>query len=256
MPAPDGRFRMLILGGTSEASALARGASDCWGENIDIITTLAGRLSRRPDITGRIRVGGFGGPDGLAAYIKDESIDAMVDATHPFAAIMSAHAREAAERTTVPRLVLCRLPWQSQSGDDWHAVSNIAEAARLVPTIGSRAFLTTGIGGLDAFAAVQNAWFLVRLMAPPKEALLLEQCETVIGRPPYKLKDERRLLADHNIAVTVTKNSGGAATEAKLTAARKARIPVIMVERPPPPGGKTVADVALALAWVAARISR
>ncbi|MDA0675613.1 MAG: cobalt-precorrin-6A reductase [Proteobacteria bacterium] len=256
MPAPDGRFRLLILGGTAEAAAFARGVADRWGGNIDMITALAGRLGRRPNLAGRMRVGGFGGTDGLTTYIKDESIDAMVDATHPFAAIMSAHAEEAAERTTVPRLVLCRPPWQSQAGDDWRTAPNIAEAARLVPTIGSRAFLTTGIGGLDAFAAARGAWFLVRLMAPPKEALPLAQCETVIGRPPYKLEDERRLIGDYNIAVTVSKNSGGVATEAKLTAAREAGIPVIMVERPQPPGGEIVADVDTALSWIAARIGR
>lgn len=255
MPAPDGRFRLMILGGTAEAAALARDVANRWGGKIDMITALAGRLGRRPDLPGRLRIGGFGGTDGLAAYLESENIDALVDATHPFAAIISVHAEDAANQVGVPRLALLRAPWRAQTGDDWRPAPNLTEAAHMIPAIGARAFLTTGIGGLESFAAIPETWYLVRLMAPPKQPPPLRHHETVIGRPPYALESERRLLREHDIAVTVTKNSGGGATEAKLTAAREAGIPVIMIERPPPPGGETAGDVESTMAWIAARIT-
>lgn len=250
MPDPDGLPRVLILGGTAEARQLADAVTERHGGAIDLITALAGRLERRPALSGRMRVGGFGGSEGLADYLGAEKIDLLIDATHPFASVMSHHACEAARRAGVPRLMLVRPAWRAGSGDDWREVEGMAAAAALLPSLGPRAFLTTGIGGLDAFAAVADAWYLVRLMEPAKTPLPLPRYETVIGRPPYDHAAECRLMSDHRIAAVVSKNSGGAATEAKLTAARELGLPVVMVRRPAPPPGERVESVAAALDWL------
>lgn len=254
MPDPDGRRRILILGGTAEARRLADAVDFRHGDAVDLITALAGRLERRPILAGRMRVGGFGGSEGLASYLDSERIDLLIDATHPFASVMSHHAEAAAARAGVPRLMLVRPAWRTVPGDDWRDVGDLAAAAALLPSLGSNAFLTTGIGGLAAFAAVPGAWYLVRLMEPAKATLPLPRYETVIGKPPFDREAERRLMTDHRIAAVVTKNSGGAATEAKLTAARDLGLPVIMVQRPVPPPGERVESVDTALDWLTRRL--
>ena len=159
---PELTPRVLILGGTTEGRLLA-GALDGWA----VISSLAGRTSRPLLPPGEVRVGGFGGVDGLAAYLRERRIDALVDATHPFAATMTAHAVAAAAVTGVPLLVLRRPGWVAGPGDDWHRVPDLREAAARLPGLGDRAFLTTGRQGIAAFAAVDGCWFLARSVEPP-----------------------------------------------------------------------------------------
>ncbi|MBM2621834.1 cobalt-precorrin-6A reductase [Actinoplanes sp. LDG1-06] len=218
---------VLVLGGTSEARALADRLTD-----LRVITSLAGRTSspRRP--AGEVRIGGFGGVDGLVAYLREQRIDVLVDATHPFAAVISVNAAEAAARAGVPLIVLRRPGWVEKPGDRWHRVRDLAGAAALLPHLGHRVFLTTGRQGISAFAQV-DAWFLARSVEPP-EPPMPRRLEVLLDRGPFTLSGERRLIGEHRIDVLVTKDSGG--PDAKLTAARELGVPVVMVDRPALPG--------------------
>lgn len=242
---------LLILGGTAEATALARAALARFGENIEVTTSLAGRTERPGPIPGQVRIGGFGGAAALAAYITERDIDCVIDATHPFAVWISAEARQACEIAGVPRLTLSRPPWPRHRYDRWLEVDDMAAAARLVARLGHRAWLTIGAGEIEAFSGVKGVRFLVRLVDPPRRPLPLRFCEVVVGRGPFALANERHLIARHAIDVLVCKASGGAATEAKLIAAREFSLPVVMVRRPPPEPGDLVETVEQALDWLA-----
>ena len=246
---PEGRLRLLILGGTGEAAVLARRVAAEMGDRIIPISSLAGRLPNRPNLPGEIRVGGFGGADGLAAYLRDARIDLVIDATHPFAAVISAAAAHACATDAIPRLMLVRPGWVAQSGDRWIEVDGIDEAAALFPDLARRVFLATGPGAIDAFAGLADVWFLVRLFAPPAAPLRLAHGASFVARPPFTVESERELLARRRIEAMVCKNSGGP-TAAKLVAAREAGIPVVMLRRPVLPEGETVANVEAALAWL------
>jgi precorrin-6A/cobalt-precorrin-6A reductase len=243
--------RLLILGGTGEAAALARAALSGFGDAIAVTTALAGRTRQPGPISGQVRIGRFGGATGLAAYLVDHGIDRLIDATHPFATDISRAARVAAERGGVPRLMLLRPPWRRHPLDRWIEVDSIAAAALLVARVGRRAWLTVGTSGIAAFASAEDVDFLVRLVDPPHEKLPLPHHEIVAGRGPFGLEAERRLLHGHRIDVLVCKASGGAATEAKLVAARELGLPVIMVRRPQREPGPAVETVEEALAWLA-----
>lgn len=238
--------RLLILGGTAEAVELARAALTL---GLDVTSSLAGRTVGRVDLPGRVRVGGFGGVDGLAAYLHAEGIAVVIDATHPFAATISAHARAACGRLELPRLQLRRPAWAPQPGDRWTVVATLAEAAARLPALGRRAFLTAGSGGLEAFAGCADLWFLARLITAP--AALPFAGEMIVARGPFTLAGELDLLRRHRIDVLVTKASGGAATVAKLAAARQRGLPVLMVDRPAAEPGPLVTSVAEAVAWLA-----
>jgi precorrin-6A/cobalt-precorrin-6A reductase len=242
--------RVLILGGTAEARTLAALALEHFGDRLDVITSLAGRTSAPADIPGAVRRGGFGGADGLAAYLAAERIDALVDATHPFAAVIHRAARRAAEQACIPRVAVVRPPWRAQPGDRWTEVADAQEAATLLPAVGRRVWLTVGVKDLAAFAAVP-AWFLVRRIEPGPALL---PGEVVLGRGPFTLAEERAVIERHAIDVLVTKASGGAATSAKLDAAREKGIAVVLIRRPPPEPGATVADAEAALAWLGATL--
>ncbi|WP_250038416.1 cobalt-precorrin-6A reductase [Paractinoplanes maris] len=230
---------MLILGGTSEARELA-GSLPAFA----VITSLAGRTSSPLLPAGEVRIGGFGGADGLAAYLRTQHIDVLVDATHPFAATISGNAAEAAGSAGVPLIVLRRPGWTEQAGDVWHRVRDLREAASLLPQLGHRVFLTTGRQGIAAFAEV-DAWFLARSVEPP-EPPMPGRLEVLLDRGPFTLAGERRLLAGHRIDVLVSKDSGGPG--AKLVAARESGLPVVMVDRPPTPAtAHTVVCVAEAV---------
>ena len=243
--------RLLILGGTAEAAALAREIPFRFGDAIAVTTALAGRTRAPGPIPGHVRIGGFGGDTGLAAWLVAHRIDLLIDATHPFAAEISRSARLAAERTGVQRLVLLRPRWQRHPLDRWIEVDSIAAAAALVGRIGRRALLTVGAGSAAAFAPAQNVRFIVRLIEQPREALPLRHHEVICGRGPFSLEYERQLLRRHKVDILVCKASGGTATETKLIAAREAGIPVIMVRRPPREAGDTVDSVERALDWLA-----
>jgi precorrin-6A/cobalt-precorrin-6A reductase len=173
----------------------------------------------------------------------------VVDATHPFAAVISANAEAACRAFGTPRLMLIRPPWQPEPGDRWREVADTAEAAATIAAIARRAFLTTGPGELDAFAGIAHVWFLVRLFMQPAAPLALINHETVVARPPFTVAGERALLQAHGIDTLVTKQSGGP-TEAKLGAAREVGCQVVVIRRPPPPPGRSVETVAEALEWV------
>ena len=227
-------LRVLILGGTTEGRALASALP-----GVHVISSLAGRTGRPLLPAGEVRIGGFGGTDGLAAYLREQRIDALVDATHPFAATMTGHAVGAATATGVPLLVLRRPGWVEEPGDRWHRVPSAAAAATLLPRLGARVFLTTGRQSVAAFAAVDECWFLARSVEPPTPPMP-EHLEVLLDRGPFTVDGELRLLRDHRIDVLVSKDSGGA--DGKLAAARERRIPVVLIDRPPPPPAATTVD--------------
>ncbi|MFJ9506283.1 cobalt-precorrin-6A reductase [Streptomyces anulatus] len=244
MPVPAA-VHVLVLGGTTEARRLAErlaAPAPCSRGQVRVTTSLAGRVSAPRLPPGDVRVGGFGGPDGLAAWVREHDVDVLIDATHPFAATMSRNAAEAAAQAHVPLLALRRPGWVAQDGDRWHAAGSLAEAAELLPALGERVFLTTGRMGLAAFAgaALDDLWFLVRSVDAP-EPPCPARMEVLLDRGPFTLEGERALIRRHRLDVLVTKDSGGDATAPKLTAAREAGIPVVVVRRPPVPEGVPVA---------------
>jgi len=243
--------RLLILGGTGEAAALARAVLAQFGETIEVTTALAGRTRHPGPIPGQVRIGGFGGAAGLADYLVSQRIDRVIDATHPFAAEISSAARLACDQFRVPRLLLIRPAWRRHPLDRWIEVDSVEAAAQIVGRVGRRALLTVGAGEVAAFAPASSVRFVVRMIDPPRSPLPLRFHEIVFGRGPFALAQERQLLQRHAIDVMVCKASGGAATEAKLVAARELSLPVIMVRRPPVERGLSVDTVDDALDWLA-----
>ncbi|MBW8740408.1 MAG: cobalt-precorrin-6A reductase [Streptomyces turgidiscabies] len=241
-------MRVLILGGTTEARRLAELLHGTPG--LAVTSSLAGRVAGPRLPPGAVRVGGFGGAEGLAAWLREHAVDVLVDATHPFAGTMSFHAARAAETAHVPLLALRRPGWAPAEGDVWHEAGSLAVAAELLPSLGRRVFLTTGRMGLGAFAALDDLWFLVRSVDAP-EGPAPARMEVLLDRGPFTLAGERELLLRHRVDVVVTKDSGGAATAPKLTAAREAGVPVIVVRRPPVPEGvRVVAGPEEAVDWI------
>ncbi|ANP50822.1 precorrin-6A/cobalt-precorrin-6A reductase [Streptomyces griseochromogenes] len=233
---------VLILGGTTEARRLATDLAARPG--IRVTTSLAGRVARPGALDGEVRIGGFGGAEGLADWLRAHHVDALVDATHPFAETITANAARAAGATGVPAIVLRRPGWRPVPGDRWYDAASPAAAAEALPRLGRRVLLTTGRLGLAAFAHLRDLHFVVRSVEPP-EPPLPPDTEVLLARGPFGLDDETELLRAHRIEVLVTKDSGGEATSAKLTAARELGLPVVVVRRPPLPDGVTaVADVA------------
>jgi precorrin-6A/cobalt-precorrin-6A reductase len=240
--------RVLILGGTGEARRLATALV---AEGVDVLSSLAGRVADPAVPPGEVRIGGFGGAAGLTAWLQAHPVQSLVDATHPFAATMTVSAAAAAEATGIPLLRLQRPGWSPQPGDDWRWVDTPAEAALAVAGFGS-VFLTTGRRGLGAFAGLTGRC-LVRSVDPP-DPPLPERTTVVLARGPFAVSDELALMRQHAVDVVVTKDSGGGMTAAKLAAARRLGVPVVLIRRPPlPPGVPTVATVEEALAWVRAR---
>lgn len=244
-------MRVLILGGTTEASALARAMAG--DDRLRPVLSLAGR-TRVPVLPAvASRRGGFGGVEGLAAYLRDERVDALVDATHPFAAVISGNAAEAARRTGVPRLVIVRPAWAEGPGDRWTVVADMAEAVAALGVARRRVFLTVGQQELAPFRAAPWHDYLVRSVEAPAAESLPPGARCIAARGPFTEEGERALLAEAGIEVLVTKNSGGSATAAKLAAARELGIPVVMVARPAPPPPPWAVTAEEALAWVLAR---
>lgn len=237
-------MRILLLGGTGEARALAARLHP----GVDIVSSLAGRVPDPALPVGPVRIGGFGGVVGLKKWLRDNDITAVVDATHPFAATMTAHAARACAELGLPHLVLSRPPWDT---GDAILVGSDTEAADLIARQGcSRVFLTTGRSGIAAFAD-SDAWFLIRVVTPPDAEALPRHHRVLLSRGPYGYDDECALLRDNRIDALVTKNSGGALTEAKLAAARDIGVAVVMIDRPPLPAGvRTVSTIEEAVAWV------
>lgn len=241
-------MRVLILGGTGDAAALATQLSLLPG--VTVISSLAGRTLRPSTPIGTVRVGGFGGSDGLAVYLQTERIDALIDATHPFAAHISWNAAAAAKEISVPHLMLIRSAWEKVVGDRWLDVETVEAAAKAIPITARRIFLTIGRQQLAPFAPLTDRWFLIRSIDPPAPDLPLPPGELLLDRGPFTLASERALLQKHCIEAIVSKNSGGDATYAKVVAARELGLPIVMVQRPAMPPGKQVPDVASAVEWL------
>ncbi|MCG7209026.1 cobalt-precorrin-6A reductase [Streptomyces arenae] len=227
---------VLILGGTAEARELAADLAARPG--VRVTTSLAGRVGRPGALAGEVRVGGFGGSAGLADWLREHRVTALVDATHPFAETITANAARAAAETGVPALVLRRPGWRPGPGDRWYPADSLAAAADLLPRFGPRVLLTTGRLGLSAFAHLADRHFVVRSVEPP-EPPMPPHTEVLLARGPFTVAGETALLCENLIDVLVTKDSGGAATAAKLTAARELGLPVVVVRRPPLPAGVT-----------------
>ena len=220
---------ILILGGTREAADLARAlVADRPGRRV--ITALAGRTKEPGPVAGEVRIGGFGGADGLARYLRDQGVTQLIDATHPYAKRISRNAIKAAEMAGVPLEICARAPWEPRPGDDWIAAGSEAEAAALIPP-GARVFLALGSQHLAPFAARKDAWFLVRMVDAPPAPLPLARHALVTGKPG-DAAGEGALLRAHAITVIVCRNSGGEGAYGKIEAARALGIAVIMIGRP------------------------
>ncbi|MBW5425334.1 cobalt-precorrin-6A reductase, partial [Streptomyces sp. BG9H] len=244
-------MHVLILGGTTEARRLAELLTGEAG--LRVTSSLAGRVAAPRLPPGEVRVGGFGGAEGLAAWVREHRVDALIDATHPFAGTISFNAASAAALAHVPLLALRRPGWVAGEGDDWHPVDSLEQAARALPALGERVFLTTGRMGLAAFTGdpeLDGLWFLVRSVDAP-EPPFPARMEVILDRGPFSLEGERELLRRHRVDVVVTKDSGGVATAPKLVAAREAGVPVVVVRRPAvPASAAVVATPREAVTWV------
>lgn len=245
---------VLLLGGTAEGRALAGLLAAEPG--VRVITSLAGRVSDPILPDGEVRIGGFGGPAGLAEWLRANDIHAVVDATHPFAVAMTGSAARAGRDTGVPVLRLQRPGWVAGTGDRWLRVPTLIAAANALDTagdggsgLGERVLLTTGRQGLAAFAPLDTHWFLVRSVNPPDPPVPVRMV-TLLDRGPFTVDGELALMREHRIQVVVTKDSGGPMAAAKLAAARELGLVVVMVDRPDQPEVATVSDVAEVVAWV------
>lgn len=251
---------LLLLGGTGEALRLAR---ELQGHGrVRCISSLAGRTEVPQKPPGDLRIGGFGGVEGLSSYLVGEKIDLVLDATHPFAAQMARHAHDACKALGLPRAKLVRPAWVAAPGDRWTMMPSIPAAAvflRFHPA--RRIFLALGRQDLGAFVPLgeedgphgpdqktRGRWFLVRSVDPPGAGSALPRGELLLARGPFTPDDEKALMQQYRIDLLVTRNSGGSA--AKIAAAAELHLPVLMIERPPLPPGETLDSVSAALSWI------
>ncbi len=239
--------RTLVLGGTTEASKLARALAEV-GE--EAVFSYAGRTASPVAQPLPMRVGGFGGVDGLVDYLLEEGISHVVDATHPFAAQMSCNVVAACTRTGVPLCAFERPAWRPGPGDDWTGVADIDAAVQALPEEAARIFLAIGKQHLAEFAAKPQHHYLLRLVDEPEAALPLPDCSVEIARGPFDEAGDLALLQRHGITHLVSKNAGGRGASAKLAAARALNLPIIMIDRPKVPPRKIYGDVAEVMAWL------
>jgi precorrin-6A/cobalt-precorrin-6A reductase len=244
-----GPLRVLILGGTGEATAHA--AALAGRADLDVTLSLAGRTAGPRTAPVGVRVGGFGGADGLARHLAEEGIGLVVDAAHPFAATIAANAARACAQAGVALLAIRRPAWERREGDDWTEVDDLDAAARAVGPAPRRVLLTIGRQGLAAFRAAPQHAYLARTIEPAEDRL--PGARTLAARGPFAEADEIALMRAERIEVVVTKNAGGEATYGKIAAARRLGLPVVMVRRPAKPEVPAVVDATAALAWIEAR---
>lgn len=247
---------ILLLGGTGEARRLAGHLAE---DGLPFLSSLAGRVGTPAIPVGPVRVGGFGGPDGLADYLREQRIGAVIDATHPFASRMTGHAAQACQACGVPVLRLQRPSWQAHpASDDWIWVDDQPAAARAACAAGQRIFLTTGRQTLPEFAAfpeLASRPVLARMVEKPTDPMP-PSWTILCARGPFTLADEIELMRSHAVDVLVTKDSGGGLTEPKLDAATACGVAVVVIRRPPvPPTMATVSDVEQARCWAREAIS-
>lgn len=238
---------LLILGGTTEATALCQALS---AAGIGGTVSFAGRVKRPVRQPLPQRVGGFGGAQGLARYLTDHSISHVVDATHPFAAQMSANAVAACAAANVPLIALTRPTWQAEPGDDWTHVPDITAAVAALDRPSARVMLAVGRIHLAAFAPNPQHFYLLRLIDQPDAPLPFPDCETVQDRGPFSIAGDLALMRDHRIDLVVSKNSGGSGAHAKIAAARHLGLPVLMIDRPTLPARREARSVDEVLAWL------
>lgn len=228
-------MNLLLLGGTSEARELA--GTLAARDGVATTLSLAG-VTRKPlEMPVPVRIGGFGGVDGLVHYIREHGIDHVIDATHPFAGQMSRNAAQACRAAGCELWRLGRPAWQARAGDDWHSARDLDDAAGQLTRFGERVFLSVGARSLAPFESVAGKHWIVRSIEPPQPPPAFTDWTPILDRPPFGKADEIALLRAHAVDVIVTKNSGAAATTAKLDAARELGLPVVMVERPDLPAG-------------------
>lgn len=245
--------KLLILGGTTEASALA-GA--CAARQVKAVLSYAGRTAAPAAQAVPVRVGGFGGVDGLAAYLQNERVTHLVDATHPFAAQMSAHAVAAAQRAGVPLIALTRPAWAPVAGDRWTRVADVAGAVAALAGPPRRIMLALGRMHVTAFAAHPQHHYLLRFVDRPDTVPLLPNHDLVIERGPFDVAGDLQLMTDHRIDLVVAKNAGGTGALAKIAAARALGLPIVMIDRPAIPPRIEVHDVAAVFDWIAHEVHR
>lgn len=240
--------RILLLGGTGEASALARHLCD---REIEAIFSYAGRTAAPVAQPLPTRTGGFGGAEGLARYLRDARITHVIDATHPFAAGMSRNAVAACRQTGIPLCAFERPPWQAAPGDDWCHVPDTDAAIDALPAAPGRVFLAIGKQTIADFARRPEHFYLLRLVDPPETPLPLPRTKAVIARGPFTEAGDRALLQDYAITHLVAKNAGGTGARAKLDAARALGLPVILIDRPALPERRVAASLDEVMAFLA-----
>ena len=218
--------KILILGGTREAAKLA---AELVAAGHDVTTSLAGRTREPAPLAGRTRIGGFGGAHGLAAFLKSQRFDRLIDATHPFARQISENASAAADIAGIPLETHRRPPWQKQPGDDWAEVASLKQACDAIPS-GARVLLALGSQHIAVFAERADVHFVVRMVDPPDSPPALPDHVLVLGKPGNAAAEEQ-LLRDHAITHIVCRNSGGDGAYTKIEAARRLGLPVIMIAR-------------------------
>jgi precorrin-6A/cobalt-precorrin-6A reductase len=245
-------MRLLLLGGSTEANRLARRLSG--HPRIKATLSLAGRTTNPAATTLPARMGGFGGIEGLSRYLIEERIRVVVDATHPFAAQMSANAMAVCARAGVALASFTRPPWKAQPGDIWNEASDAVAAAVALGSSSKRVFLTVGRLQLAAFRDLPHH-FLIRTIDPPLRDSLPKSSEILLAKGPFTAAEEIDLMRRHAIEVLVSKNSGGGATEAKIEAARSLGVPVVMIQRPPAQGQTVFYDIEEALAWIESHLA-
>lgn len=243
--------KVLILGGTEQARQLAEALQG----TMAVTTSLAGRTAKPGPIAGALRVGGFGGVAGLKRYLVERQIQALVDATHPYAERMGLNAIAAAQGARVPLLRLERAPWMPESDDVWYSYCTVTAIANALPSLGKkRVFLSLGGADLSAFTHVPNIRFTIRAIDPPKAFHDRDDVEILLARGPFDLAAETDLLSTRAIDLVVSRNAGGKGVWPKIEAARLLGIPVAMIARPTRTGTNPVYDVARAVEWVQEKV--
>ena len=241
------RANLLILGGTTEATAFATAAAET---GLTGTVSFAGRVDRPKRQPLPQRIGGFGGADGLARYLKTENITHVIDATHPFAAQMSRNAVAACAQANVPLIALTRAPWRSQPGDTWTHVPDIAGAVAALDRPAKRVMLAVGRMHLAEFAPNPQHFYLLRLVDPPKDPPPFPDHHVLVSRGPFTEADDRALMEQHGIDLVVSKNAGGTGAYAKIAAARSLGLPVLMIDRPALPERQEAHSMGEVMDWL------
>ncbi|RRH72062.1 cobalt-precorrin-6A reductase [Falsigemmobacter faecalis] len=243
--------RTLVLGGTTEASALV---AELARQGLPAVLSYAGRVDQPRAQPVPVRVGGFGGVAGLAEYLRAENIGQIVDATHPFAARISANAVEAAALSGVPLRAFERPAWQPQPGDSWQEVADISGAVQALQRPAARVFLAIGRLHLAAFAHLSQHDFLLRVVDVPQADFPLPRARIEVARGPFSLADDLALMRGHRTEILVAKNAGGAGAQAKIDAARQLGLEVVMIARPAVPARQVIGGLHGVMAWLHTRL--